>query len=535
MKSLNLQTKMIFLITSLLVFMLVFLGFLFNNMLSSSLEDQIGKRALNVAQSVARMPTVQDAFQTDDPSAIIQPIVEEIRKETNAQFIVVGNREEIRYSHPLKERIGQKMAGGDSHPALEKGESYVSKAVGSLGPSIRGKVPIINKSGEVIGIVSVGFLLENVQEIIYDYQWKVYLFIFTVLLIGVIAAVQIAKGFKKAIFGLEPKEIASLLLERNAILESIREGIIAINEKGYITMINKEACRIINIPSHEKVVGKRIVDVFPSTKMVNVLQTGDSDFDEELLIGKKEVIVNRTPIINNGSIDGVVASFRRKDEIDQLSKELSQVQSYAESLRAQTHEYSNKLYTISGLIQLGSYEEAIELIHKETADYQEIVQFLMTKVPDTMIAALFLGKYNRAHELKIEMEIDSESSMKDIPIQISREKLVTILGNLLDNAFESVLESAEKEKRVQMFMTDLGRDLIFEIEDSGSGVSDKDVFLIFQRGYSTKKKEGGVGLFLVDSAVRFLGGYITVSKSSLGGALFTVVIPKERKEEDVSY
>jgi two-component system CitB family sensor kinase len=420
------------------------------------------------------------------------------------------------------------MVGGDNFGALEEGRSYVSKAVGSLGPSLRGKVPITNDKGEVIGIVSVGFLIEDIENTIGIYELRVVILIIVVLVIGVVGALQIGVGFKRAIFGLEPNEIGSLFQERSAILESIREGIIAINEQGNITMVNKAAYQILGIGPQNNVLGGQILNVLPHTKMLEVLQTGESQFDREIVVGKNEVIVSRVPIIYDGNVKGVVSSFRNKTEIDQLTKELSQVQRYAEALRAQTHEYANKLYTISGLVQLGSNQEAIELIHKETSDYQELVQFLMTRVPDMLIAAILLGKYNRSLELKVEFIIDQESTMRDIPLEINREKLVTVLGNLLDNAFESVLESDKRDKRVQLFMTDLGHDLIFEVEDTGVGISDDKLKLIFNKGFSTKNRDDrGIGLHLVDKAVTYLGGYLTVSQSESGGAIFTVVIPKE--------
>lgn len=144
-----------------------------------------------------------------------------------------------------------------------------------------------------------------------------------------------------------------------------------------------------------------------------------------------------------------------------------------------------------------------------------------------MIAAILLGKLNRAQELKINFHIDEESSMKDVPDYINREKLVTILGNLLENAFEAVLATNQKEKRVQLFMTDIGNDLIFEVEDNGNGIPDELIDQIFQKGVSTKKGEGrGMGLFLANQAVQYLGGYMTVENSHSGGAVFTVIIPK---------
>jgi two-component system, CitB family, sensor kinase len=533
MRAIKLHTKMALFICLLLLIVLGILGSYFTQMISETLEEQTGKRALHVATTVAEMPAIREAFNLENPSSVIQPIAEDVRIKTGAEFVVVGNKDSIRYSHPIPERIGKKMVGGDNDRALIKGEAYVSKAVGSLGPSLRGKAPIFDENGEVIGIVSVGFLLEDIETIEKHYQFKVMFLVVFVLTIGAIGSFYISKGFKKAIFGLEPHEIASLFVEKHAILESVREGIIAINNSGNITMVNQQAYDILGMDRKKNWIGQSIHEVIPNSRMVEVLQTKESHFDEELKIGNNELIVNRVPIFNGDDIIGVVSSFRKKTEIDQLTKELTQVHRYAEALRAQTHEYSNKLNTISGLIQLGSYQEALDFIHKETVEYQTIIQQLMRAVPDTMIAAIILGKYNRAHELKIDLQIDEESSMKDIPPHIHREKLVTIIGNLLDNAFDAVLVANKKEKTVHLFMTDIGDDLIFEVEDSGNGIPEEFFDQIFQKGVSTKKGEGrGMGLYLANQAAQYLNGYITVENSPQGGAVFTVVIPKRGKEHE---
>ncbi|MGE6203951.1 ATP-binding protein [Guptibacillus hwajinpoensis] len=525
-KSISLQTKLSLMILALLFTVLLILGLIFTHLYSTSVEEQMGERALNVAQSVAAMPAVVNAMKSENPSATIQPIVENLRSKTGAEFIVVGDKEGIRVAHPLLDRIGKHMVGGDSQQALLRGESYVSKAEGSLGSSLRGKTPIF-ENGNIIGIVSVGFLTEDIEQKVDQFELKVMSLIGTILLLGIAGGFFIAKNVKRSIFGLEPSEIGAMFLERNTILQTIREGIIAVNENGGITLANQEAHRMLNRSEDESLEGVDIVSVLPNTRMPEVLRSGKAEYDQEITIGHNHVIVNRIPIIQNGEITGAVSSFRRKTEIEALSRELSQVQSYANVLRSQTHEYANKLYTILGLIQLGAYDEAIELIHKEAIGYQEVVQLLVKAVPNPILSALLLGKYNRAHELHIQFLIDEESSMSDFPEWLEQEKLVTIVGNLIDNAMDAALENQGGEKVVHLFMTDLGKDLIFEIEDSGSGVKEEEMERIFERGISSKKGEDrGIGLSLVKNALNYLGGYLTISTGRYGGAAFTVVIPK---------
>ncbi|MFD1926794.1 ATP-binding protein [Sporosarcina siberiensis] len=525
--NIKLQTKIVMLIFSLFLMIIIVLGTIFNTILSTSIEEHIGLRALDLAVTVASMPSIRDAFDSPHPEEVIQPFSENLRMKTGAEFIVIGNMDSIRYSHPNPDQVGKKMVGGDNALALEDGISYISQSEGTLGPSLRGKAPILNETGQIIGLVSVGFLNINMEEIIQQYENKIILTVLLFLAIAIIASYQIAKGVKKAIFGLEPKEIGRLFEERSAILQSVHEGIIAINDKGNISMINDAAYTILGIQPREDILQTHILEVLPNTKMLNVLTDGETQFNKEMMIGDNHVIASRVPIITDGKVTGVVSSFRKKTDIEQLSNELSQVQQYAEVLRSQTHEYSNKLHTISGLIQLGSYQEALGIIIKETSNYEELIHFLLGAVPDTLISAFLLGKYTRAHELKVNFIINKDSSLGTLPKDFQREKLVTILGNLLDNSFEATLVSNNPKSEVHLFMTDLGNDFIFEIEDSGVGIEEDMFELIFDKGFSTKNEENrGFGLYLVKESLKDLNGYITVSKNEMGGVVFVVVIPK---------
>ncbi|KIQ93492.1 Sensor protein CitS [Anoxybacillus thermarum] len=525
----KLQTKLIIIICSLIIVVIVFLSLFFQHMLASTLKEQIGLRALNVAESVAAVQLVRDAFQQKEPHKQIQPFAETIRRKTGAEYVVVGNKEGIRYSHPVEERIGKKMVGGDNDEVLQ-GKSIISEAVGSLGPAIRGKAPIFDESGQVIGIVSVGFMLEDIQKIVRAYTVKIFLFSIIALLLGVVGSVLIARTVKQSIHGLEPKEIGILYQEKQAILEAIREGLIAVNQDGIVTMVNKTAMEMLGCKMEEHLLGKYILHLIPHSRLLDVMKTGKAEYDVEMEIGEQTVIANRIPIVDKkGAVIGAVSTFRNKSELYRLAKELSQVKSYAEALRAQTHEFSNKLYVISGLIQLESYEEALELITKETNVQQDIVRFVMKEIPDPVIGGLLIGKFNKASELKITFDIDRQSSFRDIS-NIDRDHLVTIIGNIIDNAMEAVVENGREEKRVTAFFTDLGEDLIIEVEDTGVGIAEGLELEIFSKGFSTKPgKHRGYGLDLVQKSLAALQGHITYHTEKGKGTVFTVVIPKRRR------
>ena len=521
----TLHGRMLLLMFLLLAALVSITWLMVSMLVSSILEEYIGRNALNVSKTVSLTTVVHEGLKNKN-STQIQLYAESVRKATGARFVVVGDHEGRRYSHPVPERIGKLMVGGDNPRALERGEAYVSKAVGTLGPSMRGKVPIFANSGKVIGVVSVGYLQETVESVTEGYLQRVLLWVFGLFLFGGIGTWLIARNVKQSIFGLEPVEIARLFRERNAILDSIREGVVAINDKGQVTMLDHEAAKILKIPP-ESGIGTSIESILPQTRMLEVLKSGEEQFDQEMIIGGIEVIVNRVPIWQNGRVAGVVSSFRRKDEIDRMAQELTQIQEYSEVLRTQTHEYSNKLHTLAGLIQLGSHQEALDLIGRETSGYQELLGTLAETVPEPLLSAIILGKYNRAQELRIIFQLDPESRMIDIPKKINREKIVTILGNLLENALEAAQENTSGKRTVLLSMTDFGNDLIFEVEDSGSGIEDESVDLSLQHGFTTKSGTGrGIGLSLVHENLKYLGGHLTVVRSSLGGMRFTIYIPK---------
>ncbi|PEQ94153.1 histidine kinase [Bacillus sp. AFS006103] len=501
----------------------------FKNIMESNLKHEKGTKALSVAQSISNMPEIQKAFSSSDPAAIIQPLAEKIRKQVGAEFIVIGNRNEIRYSHPDPNRIGQKMVGGDNARVF-KGESVISESIGTLGPSLRGKAPIIS-AGKIIGVVSVGYLQTDIEKEVAKIRSKIFITTMIILLGGLLAALLISLNIKRAIFGLEPKEIAWMYQEKHAILESIHEGIIAIDTDGRITVVNETAHKILSVPSDVLLRGRMIDDVLKNTHLYEVVRTGQAEYDRELTISDEVFLVNRIPIFNKKEeVIGAVASFRNKSELSNLMQELSHVKAYAEGLRAQTHEYSNRLYTLLGLIQLGSYKEAIDFISKEVDVTQGFISFLMKEIPDPIIAGFILGKASLSSELKINFTIDRESSFSDVPAEISRDALVTIIGNLVNNAFEAVRENEKEQKKVSLFLTDLGKDLIIEIEDNGKGIDTSMGEQIFQAGFSTKSRHSnaGIGLSLVKESIRVLGGNITFSSQEGEGTIFTVAIPKHR-------
>lgn len=495
--------------------------------MSHAIEDEIGERALSIAKTTAERPDILAGFQSENPSELLQPIALEIQGLTGAEYIVIGDEEGYRYAHPVEDRIGEKMVGDDNEQALVYGKSYVSEATGTLGSALRGKAPVLDEQGEIVGIISVGFLKEDMSLIFARYIDNIAYIVLIAIAIGIIGSSILARTIKKELFNLEPSEIANLFMERNALIESIREGVIMVDAKGIITMINTAAHEVLSLPTEAQLVGRDIWEVIPNTYLLQVMETGEKHLDRPMEIKGKKAIVNRIPIRVGEEIIGAVSSFRLQSDIDKLSEELSQVKQYTEALRAQTHEYHNFLYTISGLIQLHSYEDAIELIQLETAEHQSLIQFMTRRLQDPFLGGIVIGFLNRAKELKVRFILDEDSYLEKIPSHLQKHLFVSIIGNLVTNAFEAVESKPEAERNVRIYIFDNGEEIIIEVEDSGNGMPNGLLDIVLTEKISTKSEgDHGYGLVKVKDSLNDLAGKISIERGDLGGALFIVSIPK---------
>lgn len=532
---LKLKTRMILTLGLVSALQTGLIGAFAGYYLSESLYDEIGQRALMVAKTVAASPAVIAGIQQRDITRL-NDLAGRLASTNEALFIVIGDHNGIRLAHPDPGRIGHSMADDDGdygERALQDGDAYVALARGSLGNSMRGKAPVTDLvGGEIVGIVSVGYGVDQVEARIQRYNLVLYGVVGVMLLFSVLAAIAIAARFKRAIFGLEPEQIARLFEEQAATLQSVREGIIAINREGVITTVNRTALETLGLQPDTPMVGRPLQEVLPESDLQSVLETGIPDFDREVWLHGRQMIVNRLPVRQGNEIIGVVASFRLRDEVDQVSRQLTRIRQYADTLRSQTHEYSNKLHTIAGLIQLGANEEALALIGSEVSDHQALLHLLLDAVPDPVIAGCLLGKYNRAREMGLKLEIDPGSQMADLPPQLPRDQLVSVLGNLLDNALEATRRHHGEGGTVHLSMTDLGQELIFEVDDQGAGVPESIHDHIFEKGVSTKPGEQhGIGLFLVQQFINRWGGSVTVEKLQPAGSRFTLYLPKTPQQE----
>ncbi|WP_165311188.1 ATP-binding protein [Vibrio ziniensis] len=502
-----------------------------------SQEEEVGLKALGVASFLAQSPSVINMLQTGHATIEQQERFRDLTQLIGAAFISIGDKQGIRLVHPFDERIGEPMVGGDNYRALISGESYVSYAKGSLGKSVRGKSAIRDENDQIIGVVSVGYLIDSLQNRIEPFLIYLTGMALLVVAANVVVSSYASLRFQKAILGFEPEEIGRLYVELDVTMSTIKEGILSIDSKGYLRSINKSACEILGLDK-ELVLNRLLTESLPDSDLYTILETRETDKDIELYLNNQRLIANRSAIIVDGEVVGAVSSFRLRDEINDLTEQLSQTKEYAEMLRSQTHEHRNKLNTISGLVQMGELDAVQQLIGQETALYQNLIEFLRETVKDPLIAGLLLGKTERARELGFELFVEPGSKLESLPAHIKAEDIVTILGNLIDNAFEACQASIRSgtyippERRViQVSISDYGHELILEVEDQGCGLPEGlSPEQLLQKGVSSKANHNrGVGLYLVKQlTVRYLGQVEMVANTPFGTRI-TVYLPKEQQ------
>lgn len=484
-------------------------------------EKEIGLRAMAIARTVAQLREVQDNLGHTGGEKTIQPIAERIRLATGVGYIVIFDMNRIRYSHPLEDRIGTMFNDGDEGASLRKQE-YLSQAIGVQGPSIRAFVPVMTDEGtRQVGVVTVGILVPTFKQALSNLRLQLYSSIIIGLLLGFIGSIFLARNIKKKMFSLEPAEIARILEERVAIFQSMAEGIIAVDFNGRITFLNDEACRVTE--ATQDCIGRSLSDVITLPNLNEALSQGKSLINQEIMLKKTLVLASFLPIKVNNRLTGTTITLQDKTEVKRLAEELTGVKTFIEALRVQNHESLNKLHTIAGLIQLQKYQAASDFIFAATEEQEEITRFLGKKIRDPAVAGILLGKYGRAKELKVRFFLDPDSELPEKPGALESYQLVLILGNLLENAMESVAGQSLRE--IHCYLKQADHELVVSIEDTGTGIPPSVQEHIFEWGFTTKKTPNrGIGLYLVKQTIDNAGGTIEIESGSWG-TRFLVQIP----------
>ncbi|QTF73547.1 sensor histidine kinase [Arthrobacter woluwensis] len=517
--------------------------------------DDAGQRTQSVAATVAASPFVVQAAVSPEPSATLQPYAEAVMRRGHVDFLTIMSPDTTRWTHANPAEIGKKYLG-TVEPAL-RGQDFTETYTGTLGASVRTIVPVKNPSGRVVALVSAGVTVQNVDAGI---TWRLLAILGLAAALvtgGALVAWLLGRYLRRVTHGWGAEQLAQLFAYYESVLHSVREGVVLVDTRGRVVMYNDQAAELLGLDSPGSAgspgaAASREAAQAPSSgsgpgaaapptvaelplepSLRDLFTSGREARDEVHLAGPRLLVVNQQAAVEQDSGTrsrprrlGTVATLRDRTEIESLGSELATTRTLSDALRAQTHEHANRLHLMVSLMELGRTPEALELATRDLELGQRLADDLLGSVDEPVLAALVMGKSAEAHERGVLLELHGGSTPAalDIPVQ----DLVTILGNLLDNAIDAAA-AAEAPRLVRLGITADEGGVTFTVQDSGAGLGEGQLERAFEFGYSTKESRHGrgVGLALVRQTVRRLDGTLEVEA---GHAPSSVSAPREPGE-----
>jgi two-component system CitB family sensor kinase len=481
-------------------------------LLRHEIEKQYEQRALAIARTVAQEPGLADLVRTGRPTADgeVQRYAERVRRSTNALFVVIADRDGIRYSHTDLNMIGRRVSTDPSGPL--SGHEVVNIERGTLGLSARGKVPLTDASGAIVGEVSVGIHADRITDRLDELvPWGV-LFTMIALAVGVSGAALLAVRLKRRTLGLEPTDLADLVREQVAVLEGVRDGVLAVDTANRVTVCTEQAAALLREPP---LPGSAATD-----EILGLLEDRSPVTGGLRMLGDRVVVVTRRPVERGGQDLGTVLTLRDHTDLDDLARELEATRALTDALRAQAHEHTNRLHALDGLLHLGEVDRAQAYLRELTAT--AALGAPPGQVGDPYIDGLLAAKAAVASEAGVRLSVGEDTW---IPARLTAPlDAVTVLGNLVDNAIRAAAQGRRQPGWVEVSLLADGDDLHVYVADSGDGVTLPDPFAA---GVSTKDEPGrGLGLALARRTAQHHGGDVRLGPPDADhGAVFVAELP----------
>jgi two-component system CitB family sensor kinase len=485
--------------------------------------EQQRARALSVAEALSVSGEVRAALRRDDPSQVLQPVAERVRRTSDLGFVVFMSPTGVRYSHPNPARIGGRFVG--SIAPAQAGRAFTETATGTLGPSERAVAPIRDGS-RIVGLVAVGVLQETIADQVSRQLPGLLASLAIAVLAGGVLSLLVARRVRRQTRGLDPDELATLYDHHDAVLHAIREGVVVVGQDDRLRLANGEARRLLGLD--DDAVGRPIAELVEDPALLAAMR-GTSAAGEGLhVVGKRVLVTGQRPAERDGRQIATVTTLRDRTELEGLVRELATVRGLAEALRAQAHESANELHTVVGLVELGRHEDAIAFATRRMRVTQDEVDLIQQRVGDPALAALLLAKAAACRELGVHLALDGDS---DLPAgTLPSEDLVTIVGNLIDNALDAL--DGQVGGRIEVRLAAVGDRVVVQVRDDGPGIPVEALEHVFEAGWSTKPGTAtgrrGLGLALVSAAATRLGGRVEAAND--GGAVLTVEVPVSSRD-----
>jgi two-component system, CitB family, sensor kinase len=469
--------------------------------------DEQRERVLSLGEALAATSEVHEALRTENPTDVLQPLAERVRRTSDVDFVVFMSTDGLRYSHPNPERIGGRFVGTIA-PARE-GRAFTESFTGTLGPSVRSVVPIRDAS-RITGLVSIGVLETAISDQLWDQLPGLLASLAVALVIGGLLSLAVARRVRRQTRDMDPDELATLYDHHDAVLHAIREGIVVVGADDRLRLANAEARRLLGLP--DDAVGRPIGELVEDPAL---LRGGGGDGVH--VVGKRVLVIGQRAAERDGHQIATVTTLRDRTELEGLVRELATVRGLADALRAQAHESANELHTVVGLVELGRYDDAVAFATRRIRVTQDEVDLVNQRVGDPALAALLHAKAAACRERGVHLVLDEAS---DLPAgALPSEDLVTIVGNLIDNA----LDALSGRGRIEVRLTAEPERLVLQVRDDGPGIPEDALADVFTPGWSTKSGTRGLGLALVSSAAARHGGSVRAANDE--GAVLTVEVP----------
>ncbi|MET4052635.1 two-component system CitB family sensor kinase [Frigoribacterium sp. PvP054] len=538
--------------------------------LRSAREDadrSAARACLALATSIADNPYVVTALATDDPSERLQPYAVALMSDTSTDFVTIMRPDRTRLTHPDPTEIGRPFVGTIA-PAL-RGESFTETYAGTLGPSVRAVVPI-ESDGEVVALVSAGVTVDSITQSVGERLPLVFAAAGATVLLGGVVSWLLSRYLRRVTWGRGPEELARMFAYYEGVLHSVREGLVLVDERGRLSLYNDQAAELLDLPPGGIAAPVPLDGLQLPASLRELLASGRRASDEVHVTDDRVLVVNQevteptdgttpatgrrgarsaprtanpgdavpaggaAPVTGAARLRprrtlGTVTTLRDHTELTHLSGEVETMRTLSDALRSQTHEFSNRLHTIVSLIELGRGDEALRFAADELDLGQRLADRVVASIDEPTLAALLLGKAAQARERSIDLRVDVEPGLG--PIGVEPGDLVTIVGNLVDNALDAVAPTLDPDAsplrppRVEVTVARVEGGVQLDVEDDGPGLG--DVELAFRRGFSTKPAAPGgrgIGLALVRQAVGRVGGRLDVATGP-DGTTFSVLLP----------
>lgn len=531
-QKMTLNKGMIALTFFIIAFSLLIAGVFILGSIVNSKEKELQEQSMLVARTVATLPEIEEILHNENNLSIeaqarrINQTVEQLRTVNSADYIVIMNMDHVRLSHPLTSKLGTVSTTPDEEAAYSE-HYYTSKAKGEVGVMVRAFVPIMNTKHQQIGVAVVGYRLPSVLEVLGGMKWEIALALTLSIAFGLWGALILSRRVKKQMLDYEPHEIAKLYTERIETFNAMHEGIIAIDKEFTVTIFNPKARQILGI-GEQNLLGKKIYDILPDTRLPEILDFNQPIYNKELHINQHTILSNRVPIEVDGETVGAIAIFQDRTEVKKLAEELTGVKEFVQALRIQNHEHKNKLHTISGLLQLGHHQEAMDYIVEVQTMQEKTTNFLNQRIQNQNIAGLVLSKINRGKELGIDVMMDGHSTLERLPEKLDFHDFVVVFGNLVENAFDALQLTSSSSKEIFISIDQNDETLSILMEDNGVGMTDEQIQKIFDNGFTTKNSANhGIGLYLISDILNKTNGSIDITSSLNEGTSILVTFTME--------